>query len=210
MLQSTSDVSHHLTKLDSLQVRVSHLDHVIDSLNKVSEANTIYTGFFHDMINSQVMTFILIVTIIVGGAGYFSFRGITKKVKELEKYVGDVISKFDKKNIEIGSDIFQLNATVLGYFYLWLRTNNAKAFALRFGLEYVVAIIKTRDLDNAIEHAEGLLNTVNTEKIDKDDLLKQEDKIVEAINEILTQDNSRLKSIATDIRKGYYRLIVTD
>ncbi|SEO37396.1 hypothetical protein SAMN05192574_107249 [Mucilaginibacter gossypiicola] len=82
MLQTAIALPYHLTKVDTLQAQVLHLNHVVDSLNKVSSTTTIGTGYFHDIIGIGFTCFVGLVAIIATIAGYVSWRTITIRFEQ--------------------------------------------------------------------------------------------------------------------------------
>lgn len=66
---------HHFSKIDTLQSQLKILTHQLDSLNKVTAKNTLSSEYFHDILTSQVTTFVLIVSVIVILIGYITWKG---------------------------------------------------------------------------------------------------------------------------------------
>jgi len=96
MLQITQTLPNHLTKVDTLQAQVIHLNHVIDSLNKVSSTTTIGTGYFHDIIGIGFTCFVGLVAIIATIAGYISWKTI---MVHFDRERADMQTNFDNRII---------------------------------------------------------------------------------------------------------------
>jgi len=96
-----------LTKADSLStIKINQLTVKIDSLQKVVAKTEVGQGYFSDILNSQLVIFSVIITVISGLAALISWKWIERKIVKIDK----VFSKFEETVIEKIKDIENDNA----------------------------------------------------------------------------------------------------
>lgn len=173
---------YHATKVDTLQNQIQALTHQVDSLNKVSNANTIHTAYFHDIINSQVMTFSLILTVLVALPGIISWRWISSRFREIDaRRQTDLLSHRDElttitdavkdQTDKLKKDLRAVTTKANILIYNFLTNSNEIEEGIAWGISAIASGAKdetvwaTRNLTsikNKVENA-----TLNKEKANK-------------------------------------------
>jgi len=156
---------YHLTKIDTLQEQVNHLNHIVDSLNTVSSQTTIGIGYFHDVIGGTFTSFVGFVAIIATMAGYISWRVIA--------------SRFDRMANEIRNE-FQNRMATNEEAFLTLTTNFNEEIT-RLNTETTLI-----NIDSARAMFYSLSETKNVETSIMWGLA-----VIEGYNKIDRQDNSK-------------------
>ncbi|UOE48960.1 hypothetical protein MTO98_31650 [Mucilaginibacter sp. SMC90] len=159
---------HYFTKIDTLQAKINYLTHQVDSLNKVSAANTIHTTYFHDIINAQVATFVGFLTIIITLGTLISWRSFTKKFEEGKKELQELfiqkisdhemkfnklLTDFDTSRSRIEKNFKVMNNDLKRSVYHLFTTNNNFEGAILWGIGAVQSYLNL----NRLQQAQNLL-----------------------------------------------------
>jgi hypothetical protein len=216
----------HPSKIDTLQAQVTHLTQIVDSLNKVTANNTIGTGYFHDIIGGVVMIFILIVTIMVSVAGFFSWRWITNHFDRItnrfeevtERRDADLIVMGEKetatkvyvdkkmKDLEYRHEALQARANLLVFEFI--KGAGRREESILWGLLAVQASFLARRKTPAKTNINVVLQTIKSSPLDIPSIKKhftQTKKVIDDLRKIEGFDlNEQLDEIENLISKANY------
>ena len=80
----------HATKVDTLQSEIHKLHFTIDSLKREIHDFGIASTYYHDIINTDVATFIAIILLMVTLLGYFSWRSFIRPLENLTNRIAEL------------------------------------------------------------------------------------------------------------------------
>jgi hypothetical protein len=162
MLQTSQTLSH-LTKIDSLQTQINHLNHVVDSLNTISSATSIGTGYFHDIIGGTFTSFVGFIAIIATIAGYISWKIIADRFDRMatqirhdfqnrmtisESNFEKLTANFEGTVARITKDTNRLHVNSKRAMYFTLK-DNSPAAAISWALGVTESLLQDGNLEAA-------------------------------------------------------------
>ncbi|SDQ00927.1 hypothetical protein SAMN05428975_5561 [Mucilaginibacter sp. OK268] len=213
----------HPTKIDTLQTQISHLTQTIDSLKQATIVNTIATGYFHDILNSLTMIFILIVTVIVSFAGVISWRTITNRfvqerraleetftnrINEGEENVRAFINSYTTDSQNQSRHTLNVENQVQRSIFTMMAVNNQPEYGVRWGLLSVQSYLTLQNEERASDMMDLVIKAcekapINADKLGDDgikatrDLLDDLKKVMKG--ELLTKVEGFEKKFLIDV-----------
>lgn len=211
----------HPTKVDTLQAEIHKLHSTVDSLNKSVHDFGIATTYFHDIINTDVATFIGILGIIVAVIGFLSWRIVKKEVSnvreeltrqlqnqiarmdEFSKTFDEKINSFDKKDIEHSFNNSRL-------MYTAAYNESQFSLALQWSLNAVLQSFKMTGGEIIGFHTVVWIENVKT-ILTKDLPKKQLELLIDSINELMADlkklKNTDIDKVVEEVKAKVYKVI---
>jgi hypothetical protein len=201
-------------KIDSIDRKYIKLSHTVDSLKVLLNNYSVSTSYYHDIINTDVATFILIVSIIVAVIGLISWRSIIffykKKTTEIRREYNSLINsqkkEFDAIINEINNKIHVIdsikndldNTTARSFYYI---THQRKTFSLAFSyaLQAAINFWAKKNINQVVVWLDTASLCLDEEDLDIANLKSQYKKESDKLNILIESSDSILSEKAASI-----------
>jgi len=191
-----------ISRTDSLQHEIRKLKLTIDSLHDSANKFGIAKDYFHDIINTDVATFIAIIAIIITVAGFFSWKQLNRVTTKVKKDLSKQLKNQEKQLNEFGSNFKdRIETFEANYNNMLQRTNRLMYFGSFQDKRYAASLYwALQCVYSDLKHFEGkkaemwlkLSIRILDSHLSKADLQKNFKEVISVIDEIVKLNNENV------------------